>query len=146
MGNRPKKNLIGFIIAIFILIAIGYFWGKPIIKYITKPEVDYALIEVSDKFNNQCPIMLDSQICIDSTRALPENVFQYNATLINIEKSQIDTQELKNQVESKIIHITKTNPTFKGFQEYKTTIKYKFNDKIGEFLFTIILTPNIYNR
>lgn len=144
MENRPKKNLIGFIIVIFILVVIGYFWGKPIIKYITKPEVDYALIEVSDKFNNQCPIMLDSQIRIDSTIALPENVFQYNSTLINIEKSQIDINGLKKQLEPKIIHITKTNPSFKGFQEYKTTIKYYFKDKTGDSLFSIIITPDLY--
>jgi len=82
MRKRNKKYLTGAIIAIVILSAIGYFWCKPIIKFITKPEVDYALIEVSDKFNKQCPIMLDEETRIDNTIALPDNVFQYNTVLI----------------------------------------------------------------
>lgn len=146
MRKINKKYLTGAIIAIVILSAIGYFWGKPIIKFITKPEVDYALIEVSDKFNKQCPIMLDEETRIDNTIALPDNVFQYYTTLINIDKSTIDIQELKAQIEPRIIYITKTNPIFKGFQEYKTTIKYYYKDKNGAYLFTISVTPYIYNR
>lgn len=145
--KRKFKSLkygIGFIIVFAIFYAIGHFAGESIIKIFNKPAFNKEMMQMASEMNKNCPIMLDAQTRLDNTIALPDNVFQYNYTLINSEKASLDIEGLKKYLEPIIYNGAKTNPEMKLFRDNKTTLNYYYKDKSGVYLFTISVTPDKY--
>ena len=88
--------------------------------------------------------MVDAETRLDNTVALPDNVFQYNYTLVNMEKSSIDTLAIKNFLVPTVINFVKTNPQMKYQRDHKTTLNYYYKDRAGLYLFLISITPDQY--
>ena len=88
--------------------------------------------------------MIDAETRLDNAIALPGNVFQYNYTLIHIEKATADPEEMRNLIGPTIINYVKTNPQMKPQRDLKTTINYYYKDKAGLFLLMISVTPDKY--
>ena len=88
--------------------------------------------------------MIDSETRLDNAISLPNNVFQYNYTLINMLKKNIDIKSIKNQLEPSVINFVKTNPDMEIQRNNKTTINYYYKDKSGVYLFTISVSPDKY--
>ncbi len=88
--------------------------------------------------------MVDKETRLDNAIALPNNIFQYNYTLINIDKSQIDEATVKNAMTPGLINNVKTNPELRLYREHKTTLAYNYRDKNGSFILKISVTPDLY--
>jgi hypothetical protein len=135
-----KKKLAGMMVGIAIMIGISF--GIPMLyQHFT---YDRVMMEAASELNKTCPIMVDKETRFDNAVALPENVFQYNYTLVNVEKSLVDIEQLKQAVEELILPTVKTNPQLKIQREHKTTLNYYYKDRHGEFLFLIEITPDKY--
>lgn len=142
--SKSLKYGIGFIIVFAIFYAIGHFAGESIIKIFNKPSFNKEMVQMASEINKNCPIMLDAQTRLDNTIALPDNVFQYNYTLVNSEKASLDIEGLKKYLEPIIYNVAKTNPDMKLLRDNKTTLNYYYKDKSGVYLFTISVTPDQY--
>jgi hypothetical protein len=145
--TQPKglKYWIGFTVAFAIFYAIGHFGGEMIVDYFKKPLFDKALMETANEINKSCPIMVDNETRLDNTTALPEKVFQYNYTLINITKDLIDIDEFQSAMEPTIKNLVRTSPDMKLMRDNNTTLKYFYKDMNGEHLLTIWVKPEDYN-
>jgi hypothetical protein len=136
-----KKNIIGAVIGaiIFSLVSIGV---KQL--FVKSPSYDKVLMQVASELNKTCPIMVDEYLQLDNSIALPGNVFQYNYTLVDIIKSDVNIDTLKKYFEPSIITNIRTNPDLKFFRDNKTTMAYYYKDKNGEFVYKFSVTPDQY--
>lgn len=135
--KKPTSIIIGIIFFAIAYIAVQQLFFK-------NPSLNKLMMEVATEINKTCPIMLDSETRLDNTIALPDNVFQYNYTLINMEKRNVDTTNMKNYLVPRITNFVKTNPQMNFQREHKTTVNYYYNDKYGVYLFLISITPDKY--
>lgn len=144
-SNKPKglKYWIAFAVAFAVFYAIGQLGGEAIMK-IFRSSIDKQMMEMASELNKSLPMMVDGETRLDNTIALPNNVFQYNYTLINMVRDSINIEEAKSILESRIVNTVKTNPDMKYFRDKKTTVNYYYNDKKGVYIFTISVTPDKY--
>lgn len=105
---------------------------------------DQLNMKAASELNEYCPIMVDKETRLDNAMALPENILQYNYTLVNMEKAKTDISQLDNKLRPTLINTVKTNPDMKIFRDHKSTIGYSYKDKNGEFMFKILVTPDLY--
>jgi len=94
--KNKRKKTIGTIVGILAFglssFAVKQIFFKPV-------SFDKAMMEAASELNKTCPIMVDKETRLDNTVAMPDNVFQYNYTLVNLEKSQINIDTIKKYVE-----------------------------------------------
>ena len=140
--NKDKrKKIFGTAIGI-IVFGLSYFAVQQI--FFKTPSYDKVMMEMASNFNRTCPIMVDAETRLDNTIALPGNIFQYNYTLVNTDKANVDTVGMKNYLERSITNVVKTNPQMKFQRDHKTTLNYYYKDKNGVYLFIISVTPDKY--
>jgi hypothetical protein len=108
----------------------------------------YAQLLVSDanELNSQCPIMVDKETRLDNAQPMvKENTLRYNYTFIDREKKYFkDIPKVKDRLAPGIINVVKTNPDLEIYRQHQTTLEYYYKDKNGEFLFSVVVTPDLY--
>jgi hypothetical protein len=140
--KADKRNKITGIIVGAIFFALSYYAVQQL--FFKTPTFDKAMMEMASELNKTCPIMVDAETRLDNAVSLPKKVFQYNNTLVNVEKETANTEEMQKFLEPNIVNLVKTNPQMKPMRDLKTTINYYYKDKDGTFLFLISLTPDNY--
>ena len=135
------KKLTGIIFGV-VAFFVTYFLVQQFIFKV--PSLDKVMMKIASEINETCPIMIDSETRLDNTIFLPSNVFQYNYTLINMDKETVDIDMLKTYLEPNITNFVRTNPDMKFQRDNKVTINYYYKDKDGNYLFTISVTPEQY--
>lgn len=136
-----KKKIAGIIFGI-IAFGLAYFGTQQLFP--NSDSLDKTLMNVASEINKTCPIIIDSETRLDNTISLPNKILQYNYTTINIVKDSVNIDNVKIQLESKLINNVKNNPQMKTLKDYKTTFNYYYKDKNGLFLFIISVTPDKY--
>src|SRR5260221_2604765 len=111
-----KKNigiriLVGILILFLITQTLKFFLREP------KLNINDELVKAANEINKHAPAILDSLTRFDYVNALSGNVFQYNYTILNTEKSQIDTTALMKSGKENMIEILRTNPKAAYFRE-----------------------------
>ena len=136
-----SKKIIGTIVGILAFglsyVAVQQLFFKPV-------TFDKAMMEAASELNKTCPVMVDEETRLDNAMALPDNIFQYNYTLINLDKSQVNIDTVKKYIEPGLINNVKTNPDLKVYRENKVTMAYNYKDKNGVFILKINVTPELY--
>jgi len=135
------KQLAGIIVGVITFFVVYFLMQQFLFK---APTVDKIMMKAASEFNALCPIMIDSETRLDNTIALPSKVFQYNYTLVNMEKETVDTVMLKSYLEPNITNVVRTHPDMKIQRDNKVTMQYYYKDKNGNYLFTISVTPEQY--
>ena len=102
------------------------------------------MMKTASEINKSCPIMVDAETRLDNTVALPNKTIQYNYTLVNIEKGDIDISEFENYLQPVILNIIKTSPDLKYFRDNDVTMAYNYKDKNGEHLLKLTFKPEDY--
>ncbi len=131
------KSKIGMVLGFGLFFAIQQFYFKT-------PSYDKVMMDVASELNKTCPIMVDRETRFDNAIALPDNIFQYNYTLVNVEKVTVKPKEIKQHLEPNLVNFVKTSPQMKTQRDFKTTLNYNYKDKNGEYLFLITITPDKY--
>lgn len=112
-----------------ICVVIGYCsgaWDKKV------SNLDRILIENSDEFNKKCPIMVDRDTRLDNVEYQSPNLFQFNYTLVNYSKEEIDVEQFKINNKKFAINIIKNT---KLADVKFATFYIRYRDKNGDFLF-----------
>jgi hypothetical protein len=151
---KPKSNrkaitisfvsLAAFAVGFAIFYIIGHIGGDKLFTMFNNQVYDKVMVEMASKISKQCPIMVDNVTRLDNVIAMPNNVFQYNYTIVATVKDSIKVDEAKSIMEPRIINNVKTEPSLKYMRDHKTTINYNYKDKVGVFLFTISVKPEQY--
>jgi hypothetical protein len=108
------------------------------------PSFDKVLMDTASSLNENCPIMVDKETRLDNVMGLPDNVFQYNYTLVNWNIDSIDIIEFEKSIQPQILNNVKTNPDLATFRDNRTTLDYNYRDKNGVFVTRISITPADY--
>jgi hypothetical protein len=139
--DKGTKKKIIVTIAGIVAFGLTYFGAQQLFK---APSFDKAMMEAASELNKTCPIMVDQDTRLDNALALPDNIFQYNYTLVNLEKSEVNVDTVKKYVEPGLINNVKTNPDLKVYRDNKVTMAYNYRDKNGVFVLKINVTPDLY--
>ncbi|MBT6747113.1 MAG: zinc ribbon domain-containing protein, partial [Flavobacteriales bacterium] len=91
-NQSNKKRIVGIVVGI-IAFSLSYYTVQQL--FLDSPSYDKVLMETASELNKSCPMMVDSDTRLDNTIALPDNIFQYNYTLVNLELSEINVGEVK---------------------------------------------------
>ena len=113
---------------------------------IFSPSFDKVLMETASSLNENCPIMVDQETRLDNVMGLPNNVFQYNYTLVNWTIDSINIIELENSIQPLILNNVISNPDLETFRNNRTTLDYNYRDKNGVFITRISITPEDYEN
>ena len=136
-----NKKIVGTIIGI----VVGFLIAFVAIQFFFKaPTFDNTLMQSASELNKTCPVMVDQETRLDNAIALPNKVFQYNYTLVNIVKDSVDVNSFEEIMKPTILNVVKTNPDLKSFRDNKVTMCYNYNDMNGVFVTKISITPDLY--
>ena len=139
---NKKTNLMKYILGFIIGFSIFFYFTQ---STFFKPSMDKVMAESASEINKTCPFMVDKDTQLDNAVALPENIFQYNYTLLNLEKASMNIQEFRNYMIPNSISYVKKTPEMKYFRDNNVTVNYYYKDKNGEYLTTISVKPEDYN-
>jgi hypothetical protein len=91
--------------------------------------------------------MVDSETRFESVSPESGKVYQYNFTLVNVEKGNFNSASFSEKQKSTILSGIKNmrnKSGFKFFIENNVTFSYSYNDKNGINLLKISIPPNEY--
>jgi len=140
--RKPMAQIIGMVVGAVLAASLSTAVVNKV--FFNKPTIDKVLIKMAGEMNKTLPMMLDSDTRLDNVMALPNKTVMYSYTLVNGENGMIDTIALKNYLEPNIINTIKTDPGMKYFRENSITQQYRYKDKNGNYLFSIVATPEQY--
>lgn len=141
-NNKMDKNkAIGMIVGLAAFF-IAYFAVQQV--FFKPATFDKQMMQISSELNKSCPIRVDAETQLDNAVALPDNTFQYNYTLVGMERATVDIPELENYLQPLILNTIKTNPDLRIFRENDVTMVYNYKDKKGEHLFKLTFKPENY--
>jgi len=105
---------------------------------------DKAMMKAASELNESCPIMIDQDTRLDNAVVLPDNIFQFNYTLVNQTKSDIDIEQFTSRMTPKVTNSVKTNPNLEAYRDNSVTMSYYYKDQDGEFIVKISVTQEDY--
>lgn len=143
-NGKGLKYWIAFAAAFAIFYAVGQIGGESLAGLFRKPAFDKVLMITASELNKSCPIMIDNATRLDNAIALPDNIFQYNYTLIDMSKDSVNIDELQAYLKPTIANFVKTNPDMQTMRDNKVQVNYYYKDKAGVYLFTISVKPEQY--
>jgi ribosomal protein L37E len=138
-----RKKLIVIVVGA-VAFGLSYFAVQQI--FFAPPSIDKILMQTASEINKTCPVMVDQFTRMDNSLALPNNSFQYNYTIVNNDKSEINLDTAKKYIEPAIINQVKTDPDLKFFRDNKVTMIYNYRDKSGVFVVKYSVTPDMYKE
>ncbi|HSD06831.1 hypothetical protein [Flavobacterium sp.] len=131
-----RKGIKIVFVVVLVILAQQFFFKNKTIGNEIKPLVE--------NYNKACPMMISEDICMESVNSLPDNIVQYDFTLVHVKKEAIDVNALKKSVEKEILSTSKTNPSLEAFRNNNSTVVYIYRDKNQKNLFKVVLTPEMY--
>lgn len=136
-----KVNIIGMIVGVVAFWLIYYGVQK---VFFGPPSYDKAMVAVASEINKGCPMMIDRSTRLDNAVAMPGNAFQYNYTIVDMSKEEVNLDTVKKYLEPGLIQNVKNSPDLKIQREHKTTLIYNYKDKNGFQIFRLAITPDMY--
>jgi hypothetical protein len=140
-SNKRRWVTITVTVVAFI---VTYFAAQSLVQ--TLFAFDKIMMKMASELNEACPIMADSDTRLDNAVALPGNCFQYNFTLVNLTKSEINIEEFEAYMRPQITNNIKTNPDMLVFCKNLVTLVYSYKDKDAQHVTKITVTPQQYKE
>ena len=131
----PKK-----INAFFIL-----FLSVVFIQCNTSEKIDNNAIKVVNKFNEKCPMMIDSETRMDGID-IKGNSVVYKFTLINLLLENVDTSAFNKNLRPGIINSMKGNKDLDELKRINSVFEYYYKDRENKFIYSFKITPEDYNN
>lgn len=104
------------------------------------------LEKIAQNINAHCPIIIDQTIRIDSCQALPNNVLEYNYTILFIDATRINRHEFKDEMRNTLLYNLQNNSDMKNLIDNEVTLIYSCKDENGKSLGNLTLSPEDYKE
>jgi len=140
--DKRKKTLEFIVGAVFF--GVSYFAVQQL--FFKAPSIDKVLMNTASEINKNCPAMVDEYTRLDNAIALPNGTFEYNYTIINHVKTEINLDTAKKYIEPVLLNRVKTDPDLKFFRDRDVSLIYNYRDKNGVFVVKYSITPDRYNK
>ena len=147
-GNKRfglTKMQWGLIVGI-VFAAIGSYVGTQLASgnFGSATSIDKQLLAMTNEINKSCPLVMDQDTRLDNTSAGPGRMITYNYTLVNLSIEKINVDEFRDYIQPRVINNARTSDDMKYFRENEVTLRYKYSDKNGNFVFDVKVTPEDY--
>lgn len=142
VNRKQVQTILGAAVGIIIMFSIQHFFLNSQTPEI--PKIDQMMMQLASDINKSCPITIDTETRLDNAVALPNNIFLYNYSLINMEKGSVDTLKIKSRLVPSIVNFVSSSPQMKVIRDAKVTIIYYYKDKNSVYLFQVPVTPQQY--
>jgi hypothetical protein len=110
-----------------------------------EPPVQKSQVErLAGSINAKCPFMVDEITRMDSVNIVPDSTFQYNYTLVNQVRSNIDVEGMIRFIEPRLRQSVVMGSTMVVQRASKLRMIFHYRDKNGEFVTEIIIEPEEY--
>jgi hypothetical protein len=107
------------------------------------PDRTYQFLkDLSTDVNKSCPLRVDSIIKLENTVAIPSSTFRYNYTL-DYDTAKYDIHEFEKSMRLTTLNSIRTSPDAKTLKDIFATIECNYSDTLGNFLFRIVIKPEI---
>ncbi|PXY44767.1 hypothetical protein [Flavobacterium hydrophilum] len=136
-----KQNILFLAIIIIALGTAGYFY---FFLAENTEEVNKEVVELVKKYNENCPLIIQDGIRLESVSLHEERTVQYNLILLNVIKQTAEINVIKTEIEKSLISTAKSNAGLKTFRENDYTLVYSYSDKKKVFLFNVKIFPDQY--
>ncbi|MFT7085594.1 MAG: hypothetical protein ACJAV5_001313 [Vicingaceae bacterium] len=135
--------IIGIVIVVIAFFATRHFLSSSTADSVSTEE---ALVNTATEMNKNYPMMVDGETKLDNVMSLPNNTFQHSYTLVNVSLIEVldNLESMRETLKSGLITDLKNNPDLKVFMENKTTMVYYYNDRDGNSILEITITPDLY--
>ncbi len=141
--TQTKKKKIITVIAFMIIFFSTYFGVQ---QFFSKPTFDKELVKVANEINKICPWRVDQYMILDNVTVLPKKTIQYNYTIVDRTKSEVNLDTVKKYIFTGILENIKNNPDMKLYRENKVTFNYYYKDKNGVFVCKYVVNPEMYKE
>ena len=138
--NLKKKRTTRITIVACIALVVIFSVAQMLIK--KSSTNNDVMTQAANEINKKCPIMADSITRFDNSAALTNNVFQFNYTITNADKSNYDTIALQSAVRPITLNLLKTDPKYKLYRDNNTTLSFVYHDKNGSYLCNVLMNSN----
>jgi hypothetical protein len=142
-ATDKRAKVIAIVVGVILFICATYFKTQ-LFSYFKKESVDQTLSATAAEINKSCPVIIDDYTRLDNVFALHDNAVQFNYSLIQTYKSDIDINKMMNDMLPRIIEYIKTEPGMRYYTEHDSKLIYSYQDKNGVFIMEIIVTPEMY--
>lgn len=105
---------------------------------------DKGLLKEVQKGNEQCPIVINEFMRVDSFSVPESKVFMQHVTAIGLVKEEANIDTIKKYIEPGLLQNVRTNSQLKSAREGKITFIYSFRDMNGEIFYECTITPDMY--
>ena len=136
-----KQNILFLAIIVISVGIVGYFY---FFLSENAEEVNKEVVELVQKYNENCPLTIQEGIRLDSVSLHEEKTVQYNLTLLNVVKETAEVDVIKTEIEKSLISTAKANPGLQVFRDNDYTLVYSYSDKKRVFLFNVKIFPDQY--
>lgn len=139
--SKLKRNIWLFV-AIAIALALVTFF-----QFYLSENTQHEHIEITqlvDKYNKNCPLLIQEGIRLDSVNLPEERAVQYNLTLVKVEKETAEIAVIRDEIKKSILSTAKANPGLQVFRENDYTLIYSYYDNKKKFLFKVNVLPDQY--
>lgn len=132
------KKILGFVVGFFVMFYISQYF------FSSSKDIDKQLSIVSSQINKNCPIVVDQYLTLDNTMTYPNRTLQYNYSIVEYDKSEINLDTVKKYIFTGILENIKSNPDMNELKANKVIFNYYYKDKNGEFVTKYVVTPEMY--
>jgi hypothetical protein len=99
-------------------------------RWILPPPSETALLQISNEFNRQCPLMVDRITRFDNT-SVNDKEFRFSYTILDAVKDSVDTLQLHSYLEPIVRKGVTNNPRIEFLRQNRTVISCLYRDKNG---------------
>lgn len=137
MEAKSKKAKLGTTIGFFVAFGVTTL----VIKTFSKDKYE-KLVEVADKTNEQCPMMIDADTRIDSTTAVKEPLgVVYYYTVVTVDKDSIDIAQTHQFLKENSQQNLDTMKGMKPFRDENVSLRYHYRDRNGNPFIDFTILP-----
>lgn len=136
-----NKKILSLIFGVLAFLFILYRIQKN-----TAENIVIELNQTVEELNKITPLKVDEFTRLDSISSFKRKSLTYYYTLLQVNKSEVNIDSIKNYLKPNIIKSVKNSNELKVYKKNNISMNYLYYDLNGEFITAIEVTPELYKK
>lgn len=136
-----NKKILSLIFGVLAFLFILYRIQKN-----TAENIVIELNQTVEELNKITPLKIDEFTRLDSVSSFKRKSLTYYYTLLQVNKSEVNIDSIKNYLKPNIIKSVKNSNELKVYKKNNISMNYLYYDLNGEFITAIEVTPELYKK
>ena len=136
-----NKKILSLIFGVLAFLFILYRIQKN-----TAENIVIELNQTVEELNKITPLKIDEFTRLDSVSSFKRKSLTYYYTLLQVNKSEVNIDSIKNYLKPNIIKSVKNSNELKVYKKNNISMNYLYYDLNGEFITAIEVNPELYKK